>query len=489
MSGGHRDEKARSTNAAISVLCLGGVTVALSQTIVIPVQPRLPALLDTSASNAAWVITMTLLAGAVAMPIMGRLADMVGKRLVLATSAFVMALGSAVCALSDSLAPILVGRALQGMALGFISVGISMIREFTPPARAPAAVATMSATLGVGGAVALPLSAWIIEVSDWHILFWVSTAMALAVGVLVLTLVPQAGGGSRGHLDLGGALVLAVGLVLLLVGVSKDNDWGWGSPAQLGCTGGGALVLVMWLLLELRTPEPLIDLRTSGSRPVLLTNLASLAIGFGLMTNGLVIPRLMQLPTATGYGLGQTLLATAMWMAPGGLVMLFCAPFAGRFMASRGPRAALIVGAVLLATGFVASAALMGSPVTLVIASCISSAGLAVGYAAMPYLILDSVPVAQAAAAVGLNGLMRSMGTTISAAVMGVILTSETSVFSGAELPTRHAFEACFVLGAAAAGLGALLVLGVKASEPTRRQRSAVASGVAAAAVTTPAAT
>ena len=98
---------------AVVVLCFGGLCAALTQTFVIPIQTQLPLLLHTSAANAAWVVTVTLLAAAVSMPIAGRLADLFGKqRVLVATSAFLL-VGSLVCALSDTLAPVLVGRALQ----------------------------------------------------------------------------------------------------------------------------------------------------------------------------------------------------------------------------------------------------------------------------------------------------------------------------------------------------------------------------------------
>ncbi|WP_447643723.1 MFS transporter [Nocardioides zeae] len=146
----------RGPLTAVVVLCFGGLAAALTQTLVIPIQSELPVLLGTSAANAAWVVTITLLAGAVAMPVSGRIADLVGKQRVLVASAGVLVAGSLVCALSDSLAPVLVGRALQGIAMGFIPVGISLMREVTPPHLTGTATAAMSATLGVGGAIGLP---------------------------------------------------------------------------------------------------------------------------------------------------------------------------------------------------------------------------------------------------------------------------------------------------------------------------------------------
>ncbi|GAB33259.1 MFS transporter, partial [Gordonia otitidis] len=119
--------------ATVIVLCFGGLVAALMQTLVIPIQPELPQLLHTSRSNASWVITATLLAAAVAMPIAGRLGDMFGKQRVLVGSGVLLVLGSVVCALSESVIPMIIGRAIQGLAMGFIPVGISLMREVTPP--------------------------------------------------------------------------------------------------------------------------------------------------------------------------------------------------------------------------------------------------------------------------------------------------------------------------------------------------------------------
>ena len=117
----------------VIVLCFGGMTVSLTQTLVVPIQGQLPTLLGTSPSNAGWVVTITLLAGAVSMVISGRLGDLLGKQRVLVATSSLLVLGSVISAMSDSLAPMLVGRTLQGFALGFIPVGIALVREVTPP--------------------------------------------------------------------------------------------------------------------------------------------------------------------------------------------------------------------------------------------------------------------------------------------------------------------------------------------------------------------
>ena len=153
------EEAAQGPNAVliIATLCFGGLAAALMQTLVVPLQPELPTLLDTSRSNASWVITAALLGGAVAMPIAGRLADMFGKKLVLLVSGLLLVLGSVICAAGSGLAPMVVGRAVQGLAMGFIPVAISLMREVTPPRLTSIAVATMSA-IGSSGTLWLNCS-------------------------------------------------------------------------------------------------------------------------------------------------------------------------------------------------------------------------------------------------------------------------------------------------------------------------------------------
>ncbi|MBD8057984.1 MFS transporter [Cellulomonas sp. JH27-2] len=456
-----RPDAERKAKWVIGVLLFSSLSAALMQSLVIPIQSELPELLNTSASNASWVITATLLGAGVTMPLVGRLADLVGKKPVLVASAALLVVGSLICALSDSLGIVLVGRVLQGAAMGYIPVAISLVREVIPPRMVNSAIAAVSATLGVGGALGLPLAAWIAQGHDWHDLFWVATGLAVAMTVLSFVVLPHVHDAHPATIDWLGAVGLALGLVGVLVGVSKGGDWGWSSASTIGLIVGGVVILLAWGWYELRSKDPLVDLRTMSARPILLTNIAAVLIGFGMMAQSIVVPQLLQMPKATGYGLGQTILQAGLWMAPGGLMMLLFAPVSARLLTNLGARITLSIGAAVLAAGYVAAVFLTGAPWQLVVASCISMAGVGVGYAAMPTMILSHVPMAEAASSVSVNTLMRSIGTTVAGAVMTVVLTSRTMVLAPGtpEIPTHGAFQLCFVIGAVAAALGAVVVL------------------------------
>ncbi|MFJ2702154.1 MFS transporter [Streptomyces sp. NPDC087428] len=457
----------RDPGTITAVIALSGIVVSLMQTLVVPIIPRLPDLLDTTASNASWVITATLLAAAVVTPIAGRLGDMYGKRRVIIASLLVLVVGSVVCAVSDSLVPVIVGRALQGLATGVIPVGISVLRDELPPARVGGAVSLVSATLGVGGAIGLPVSAAIVQYANWHVLFWLAAGLGTACLLLVTLLLSESPNLSPGRFDVPGAAGLATGLVLLLLPVTKGGDWGWTSGTTLGLFGAGVLVLALWAWYETRVSQPLVDLRVTVRRPVLFTNLASVLVGFAMYAMSLTLPQLLQSPEAAGYGLGQSTLAAGLALAPGGLVMMALSPVSARITARYGPRVSLLTGIAVIGVGYGVGLLLMSQVWQIVVTSMIISAGVGIAYSAMPALIMDAVPVSETASANGVNALMRSVGTSTASAVMAAILANMTMGLGSARIPTEHGFRMTYVVAILATAVGLLLTLAIPRTRPT----------------------
>lgn len=439
------------TNTVVVVLAFAGIVVSLMQTLVIPLVPELPALLDASALGTAWVVTATLLAGAVATPSAGRLGDMYGKRRMLLISLVALVAGSTIGALSDSLIPMIAGRTLQGLAAGVIPLGISIMRDELPAERLGSAIALMSASLGIGGALGLPAAAFLADYADWHVLFWAAAGFGvLAIG-LVLTLVPESSVRTGGRFDVVGALGLSIGLVCLLLAISKGGQWGWTSGLTTGLFGVAVAVLLVWGWWELRSAHPLVDLRVTARRQVLLTNIASTVFGFAMFAMSLVLPQLLRLPEAAGYGLGQSMLVVGLVMAPSGLVMMAMAPVSARISKAGGPKVTLMLGAIVVATGYGLNMVMMSAIWQLVIVSSVIGAGIGLAYGAMPALIMAAVPVSETAAANSLNTLMRSIGTSTSSAVAGAVLARMTVSFGPVSVPSQTGFRVIMGIGAAAA--------------------------------------
>jgi predicted MFS family arabinose efflux permease len=450
-------------DAIVLVLAFAGITAALMQTLVVPIIGELPDLLHTSASNSSWVITVTLLAGAVITPVAGRLGDLYGKRTVMLVCSVSLVIGSLICALSDSVLPMIVGRGLQGAAAGVIPLGISAMRDLLPAEKLGSSVALMSASMGIGGALGLPLSAAIAEHTSWHVLFWVSTAMSAIVFVLILRFVPATNSKTTGSFDYVGAIGLGAGLICLLLAISKGADWGWGSFTTIGLFVAAVVILLVWGLFELGQSDPLVDLRVTARPVVLLTNLASVVVGFAMYASSLILPQLLQLPTATGYGLGQSMMQMGLWMLPGGFVMMFASGTGAKISHARGPKVTLALGAAIVAVGYLVAVLGMGSTWGLLVAICVINGGIGFAYGAMPALIMGSVPITETASANSFNTLMRSIGTTASAAVIGVILAQMTTDFGGHALPSEAGFRTGLLLGAAVSLIAAAIAISIPA--------------------------
>jgi MFS family permease len=237
---GSRDEDARkrltrmpSQGAIIAVLATAGLCSSFMFTLMVPIQSRLPELLNASREDTAWVVTSTLLAAAVITPISGRLGDMYGKRRIVLVLVGVMVVGSVIAALSPGIIGIIVGRALQGAIVGVVPLGISIMRDVLHEDRVDSAIAFMSATLGVGGALGLPISALVTERSDWHVLFWMAAGLGVIVFGLVVWIIPVSVLRTAGRFDFIGAAGLAIGLIGILLAISRGNEWGWGSTPVL----------------------------------------------------------------------------------------------------------------------------------------------------------------------------------------------------------------------------------------------------------------
>ncbi len=453
----------------IATLGMVGVVVSLMQTLVIPIIPSLPTLLDTSAANASWVVTATLLAGAVATPISGRLGDMFGKRRVLFANLLLLVAGSVVCAAFSSLVPEIIGRSLQGAAVGAIPLGISIMRDELPAEKVGSAMAIMSATLGVGGALGLPLAAAIAQNADWHMLFWTAAGLGVVCAALVFVFVPESPVRTPAKFDFGGALGLSIALLALLIPITKGADWGWASAPTLILFAVSVVVFIGWGAFELRQRSPLVDLRVSARPRVLFTNLASIAVGFALYGMSLTFPQLLMAPEQTGYGFGLTMVNAGLALAPTGFVMMLLSPVSARLSAARGPKITLALGAAVIAAGYLCAVVLMNSVWEIMVASMIVAAGVGLAYAAMPALIMGAVPITETAAANGLNSLMRSVGTSTSSAVMSVVLAHMTMQLGPHVLPSRDGFHTTFLIATAAA----IVAIVLTALIPMRRAADA----------------
>ena len=467
----------KRTSLVIAILCLAGTVVALQQTMVVPLLPDFPKILNTSPENTSWLVTITLLTSAIATPIVSRLADMFGKRRMMVVAMVTMVIGSLIAAVGGTFGMLLVGRAFQGLAASLIPVGISIMRDELPREKVVSAVALMSATLGIGSALGLPLSGIIYESMGWQAIFWISAIIGVLLIIAVLVVVPESAVRTKGKFDAVGALLLTGALTALLLAISKGGEWGWTSEPVILLFIGTVVFLAVWFPYELRVSQPMVDLRTSARRPVLLTNIASILVGFSMYANMLSTTQQLQLPNVGGYGFGLSVVVAGLCMIPSGLAMVALAPISAMITKRHGAKATLIVGSLVLAVAYVARVFLTGEVWMVILGATAVSMGTAIAYAAMPTLIMRSVPITETASANGLNSLLRAVGTSTMSAVVGAVLTSTVVHVGPLALPTVDAFKEVFWYAA----IAALLSIGVAVFIPRfKATHGKVTAGTAA---------
>ena len=447
-----------SGSAMVVALGFSGAVMSLMHTLAIPLLPELPNLLGTSITATSWVATVTLVAGGVSTPVAGRMGDMYGKRRMTIACLWISIAGSLVAALAPSLAMLLVGRVLQGLALGVIPLSLSILRDELPPERLQRGVALLSAfMLGLGTGFGPLLMGGVLDAWGWHAVFWAVTVMSLMSLLLVLRLVPASPIRAPASFDIPGTFGLCATLVLLLVAITRGGEWGWSSPTILALLGGAAVLGTGWARWERRQDAPLVDLEMTMRRPVLITHSAGVMVGFAMFAQYLASFSLVALPAASGHGFGRSMLVAGLTQAPAAAVSLAAAPVAAKIAVARGAKALLTVGSATVASGFVVGFLWHSELWHIALSAALIYFGAGLAYCALPLLVMANVPLAETAAANAVNNLSRVIGSVVAAAVASAILAAALETFGEVEYPAVWAYGAIYLLGAVAAGGTALL--------------------------------
>ncbi|WP_053227725.1 MFS transporter [Solirubrobacter soli] len=449
-------ETRQAPGRTLLILGVGTLGFVLAQTTVIPALGDLQKELGASATGIAWMVTAYLLVASIATPIFGRLGDMFGKERLLAISLALFAVGSIVCALSSSLAPLIVGRGLQGLGGGVFPLSFGIIRDEFPREKVPTGIAMLGAIAAIGSSIGLPLGGILVDGPGYHWIFWVAAIMGVGATITTHLFVPESPIRTPGRVDLPGAGLLAIGLTSLLVAISRGADWGWGSAQTLGLIAGGVIVLILFGLFERRQTAPLVNMQTFVRRPVLTTNISTLLIGSAMISTFVLVPQLAQLPEGGEIGFGLTATQAGLLLVPGGIVSLLLAPVVGRVGERIGSKPPFFAGCVVTAVALFGMALAHDTVPLVIFWACLVSAGVGAVFAAIPNLVVSSVDPHETGEATGVNTIMRNVGAAIGSQLAGTMIAAHV-LASG--LPQDLGFQLAFLIGAAGAVVAALCVL------------------------------
>ena len=452
-------------NVTLAILTFAGIAFALQQTMVIPALPALQRDLHTTTAWATWLLTGFLLSASVATPLLGKLGDQHGKERLLVIALGIFFVGSLGAALAPNIWVLIACRMVQGTGAAVFPLSFSIIRDEFPPDKVGVGVGVVSSVFAVGGGFGLVLSGVIVDNLSWRWLFIIGALGVGTAALLVHRYVPESPIKTASRLDIPGALLLSVGLVALLLALTEGENWGWTSGRTAGLFTVAAGALLAWGAVELRVPEPMVDMRMLSYRPVLLTNLTALIVGFAMFGSFVLIPNFVEAPRELSdsvaamvhYGFGATSTQAGLYLLPGAVSGFFSGPLAGILGRRYGSKWPLALGLLLAGVAITELAVWHDRPWQIVLGMLILGAGAPFAFAAMAKIIVDSVRPTETGVATGVNTVMRTIGGVVGGQVGAAILTADT--IPGTSVPAESAFAKAFWMSAAAAFVGVILAL------------------------------
>jgi len=418
-----------------------------------PLIPSISDDLHVSLSSAQWSLTATLLVGVVASPVMGRLGDGPRRRETLLGGLAVVTAGSVIAALAPSLALLVAGRAMQGVGLGLVPLGMATARDELPPEKVAPTIGLLSVAGAAGVGAGYPISGLLAGI-DLSAAFWFGAVVAAIAFALSYVFVSSTKGRPQERLDVPGALLLTIGLSALLVAIAEGGGWGWGSTKTLGLFAVALLFLAFWVGQQLRAADPLVDLRLARIPVVLSADVCATILGVAMYMYLSGVSEFVQAPSGLGYGFGASVVVAGLALVPFSIVSMVGArllPFSTRLV---GARNLLPTGCLAVAAGGVVFALTDGHLWGAFAMMAVLGLGYGLTYAAIPGIIVRAVPEGETGSATGFYQVVRYIGFSVGSALAASVLASATP--SGSRLPTVSGYHAVTWIGVGICAVAAI---------------------------------
>jgi MFS family permease len=430
-----------------------------------PLLPTIVAVDHVSLSDSQWALTISLLVGAIATPLLGRLGDGRHRRATTLATVAAVSMGCLLSALPFGFGVLLMGRALQGVGLALAPLATAVARENLPKERSRRAIVAVGITTAAGVGAGYPLAGLFAQEFSLNAAFAAGAVLSL-VGLVAAAAVLPASPHRTRPIDLTGAVILAAGIASLLLAIAQGPSWGWASSKTVAAATVAVGALAGWVIWELHTPGPLVQLRLLARRSVLVGNLSCLLVALGFYPLVSLVVRYVQTPPATGYGFGASALVAGVMLTP----------FSVGTLAARRP--AMALAKATSAEWVIAAASLiLGAGQTLflvdrfgypgVVASmALTGVGVGAVFAVNPIQIVDGVPADETGSAISFYQVVKTVGYSVASALSATVLVAY--LHQGRHFPANAGYSAASLvdLGVLACTLVVGVVLGLR---PARR--------------------
>ena len=412
----------RQVLEALSGLLLGMFVSILAGTVVSTSLPLIISDLEGDQSAYTWVVTGTLLATTVSTPLWGKFADLFNRKLLIQLALGIFVLGSALAGFSQDTGTLIAFRVLQGLGAGGLAALSQIIMADIISPRDRGKYAGLFGAVMAVGTVGGPLLGGVVtDAFGWRWNFFIALPVAIAAIILLqLTLHLPKHPKRKVHIDYLGAVLIAGGVSLLMIWVTlAGNQFGWASLASFLMVAVSAVLLIAAVLVEFKSPEPIIPLSMFKNRTFTLAVVASIAVGVSMFGTSVFLAQYMQL--ARGATPTQSGLLTIPMMAG----LLVSSTFFGRVISRTGKwKAVMISGAVLTVVGSVLLGTLAYDTnlVLVGIYMAILGAGLGMLMQNLVLVVQNAIEIKNLGVATSAVTFFRSLGGTVGVSVLGSVL-------------------------------------------------------------------
>ena len=469
-----RSETVVRPGRILALVCAAAFMGVLDLAIVNVALPSIQRDLAVGQGSLQWVVIAYGLTFGGFLLLGGRLADLVGRRRVFVTGLTVFALASLACGLASTLTWLVAARGLQGLGAALTAPsGLSILTTTFPEGAARnRALGVWGAVAGSGATAGVIAGGLLASGPGWPWIFLINVPIGLGLVVVALAIVPEGGrGAARQGLDAAGAVTATAGLALLVYGVSRTIDHGWLDPAATIPLVASAALAVAFVMIELRSPSPLVPLAIFRRRSLAAANvLAALLFGSFAPLSFLATLYMQQVLGYSPLRAGISFLAMSLSSLVASAVA--GARLVGRFGAAR----TLVAGFSLLALGVSSLSRLPVDGSYQDLLPTFLLAGLGLGTCVVPVQVaaFTGVGQRQAGLASGLVSTAQQVGGAVGVAVIATVAAARTSsLLAGATSPVSvpaalvEGFRWAAVAEAAIAATGALLALFLLSRVPT----------------------
>jgi predicted MFS family arabinose efflux permease len=464
VSPGEPESGERQARALTRTLLLIALVVAVVGSLGAPLITSVATTLHVSLDAAQWTLTIALLAGAVATPVVGRLGTGARRRPVVLGTLAVIAAGSVLTVLPLPLGVLLAGRAAQGCGLALTPLMMAAAREHLGSKRSASAIAMISVASTVGIGIGYPLAGYLTDLGGIRAAYAAGVAVTVLAVAAAIRSFPRSAQPASPAPDVPASILLTAGLLVLLFVVGETSLWQQHLPLATALAVLAVVLLTGWAMRERVLPRPLVDLRLLRHPAVARANAAMLVAGAGMYLLLTCITRYVQTPGSAGYGFGLDTFTAGLFLVPFSALGFVAGRISPR-LRKRMPAAALLSAstAVVLAA-FLLFATVRGSLAGPLAAMSLLGLGVGGFSAAMPAVILQVTPHQETASAMGVNQVVRSAGFSLGSTLSALILAAYTP--AGAVFPASGGYGATAWTGTAVTALALVIALTLSPRKP-----------------------